>query len=144
MTRTGFKPLKVGRTERQVLEQVREAAQMLGLDLDRQNTGGAVNPKGKLVKFGQKGNTDLTGMLPDGRKLDVETKREGWDPAKARGREHARWETQLARMKKTNDQGGVGFWTDDSEHFLKVMRYVLAGARVVETGKVGGPEVYLP
>ena len=144
MTRAAFKPLKSGRTERQVLAQVLEAAAMLGLDLDRQNTGGATNAKGRLVMFGKPGNSDLTGMLPDGRKLDVEVKREGFDPAKARGETAKRWDKQLARLQRTNAQGGVGFWTDDSAHFLTVMREVLAGASVIEHGTVKGPEVIRP
>ena len=141
MRPTRAKPRKTGRTERQVLAQVIEAARMLGVDLDRQNTGAAVNPKGRLVMFGKAGNSDLTGMVPDGRKLDVEVKEEGWDPAKARGKTAERWERQLARLQRTNAQGGVGFWTDDVGHFLAVMRQVLAGARVVERGDVRGPEV---
>lgn len=123
-----------GRTEAQVLAGVLDAARVLGVDLQRQNTGGAVNPKGRLVMFGRRGNSDLTGMLPDGRRLDVEVKREGWDPAKARGATADRWALQLARLQRTNAQGGVGFWVDDAAEFLELMRLVLDGARVVEHG----------
>ena len=84
MTR-GVKPLKPGRTERQVIEQVLDAARMLGLDLGRQNTGAGVNPAGQTVRFGTPGNADLSGMLPDGRKLDVEVKREHFQPSKLAG-----------------------------------------------------------
>lgn len=128
------KKLKPGRTEAQVLAQVLEAARNLGLDLDRQNTGAAVNPKGRLVVFGRPGNSDLSGMLPDGRKLDVEVKREGWRPERVRGEAARRWDRQLARLQKTNAQGGVGFWTDDAGEFVDVMLRVLRGARVVEHG----------
>ena len=126
--------LDARRTEAQVLSQVLEAALCLGVDLDRQNTGAGVNPSGKLVRFGTPGNTDLSGMLPDGRKLDVEVKHEGFNPSKLRGRKREHFERQLERLKKTNAQGGVGFYTDDSEQFLTVMRHVLAGASVVEDG----------
>jgi len=133
-----------GRTENQVLSQVIEAARMLGVDLARQNTGGATNAKGRLVMFGQAGNSDLTGMLSDGRRLDVEVKREGWLPSKARGETAKRWAKQLARLQKTNELGGIGFWTDDSEHFLAVMREVMAGAKVIETGEPNGPTIVRP
>lgn len=126
------------------MAQVIAAARILGLDLDRQNTGGLTDSRGQYVPFGRPGNSDLTGMLPDGRKLDVEVKREGWIPAKASGKDAARWARQLDRLQRTNAQGGVGFWTDDSAHFLLVMRLVLDGARVVETGDVRGPHIYLP
>jgi hypothetical protein len=129
------------RTEKEVLAQVLDAARCLGLDLNRQNTGAAVNPRGKLVCFGQKGNSDLTGVLPDGRAIHVELKREGFDPHKARGEERERFERQLARLQKTNALGGIGFWTDDAAEFLEIMRIVLDGGRVEEPG-YGRPVVY--
>jgi len=133
-----------GRTENQVLSQVIEAARMLGIDLARQNTGGATNAKGRLVMFGQAGNSDLSGMLSDGRRLDVEVKREGWLPSKARGETAKRWAKQLARLQKTNELGGVGFWVSDSLEFMEIMRHVMAGARVVETGEARGPIIIYP
>jgi len=33
---------------------------------------------------------------------------------------------------------------DDSEHFLAVMREVMAGAKVIETGEPNGPTVVRP
>lgn len=125
---------KTGRTEAQVMAAVIDAARILGIDMDRQNTGGFLNPRGQYVACGKRGNADLTGMLPGGRKLDVEVKREGWRPEKARGEDAERWALQLTRLQMTNDQGGVGFWIDDAERFLVIIRHVLAGARVVENG----------
>ncbi len=138
------KARKATRTEREVLAQVIEAAAMLGLDLQRRNTGAGVNPAGKMVRFGTPGDSDLAGVLPDGRALQVEVKREGFDPAKLRGKAAEHFARQLARLRKTNALGGVAFFCDDSEHFLTVLRHVLAGARVVETGTVKGPEVIYP
>lgn len=46
----------------------------------RQNTGGMSGEhKGKkyFVRFGIPGAADITGLIPDGRRLEIETKREG-------------------------------------------------------------------
>jgi hypothetical protein len=135
---SGTKPLKAGRTEAQVLAQILEAASMLGLDLSRQNTGAGINPSGKMVRFGKPGDSDLSGQIDRGpnagRRIDVEIKREGFDPAKARGEERARFEKQLARLRRTNEQGGIGFFCDNSEVFIRVMQIVLRGGWVEERG----------
>lgn len=131
---TRIKALIPGRTEAQVLAQVLEAAAMLGLDLDRNNTGAGLNPKGQMVRFGRPGDADLSGTLPDGRTIQVEIKREGFDPNRLRGAKRAHFERQLERLRKTNALGGVGFWCDDSEFFLMVVRVVLDGGSVEEPG----------
>jgi hypothetical protein len=147
MGQTRHKPLKTTRTEHEVLSQVLQAASMLGLDLDRRNTGAGVNPSGKMVRFGKPGDSDLSGQIDRGpnagRRIDVEIKREGFNPAKARGEERERFEKQLARLQRTNTQGGIAFWCDDSLDFIMIMRHVLAGARVDEPG-YGRPTVYYP
>lgn len=125
---------KTLRTEAEVLAAVLDAARILGLDLARQNTGAGVNPSGKSVRFGRPGNSDLTGTLPDGRRLDLEIKREGFDPTKLRGAKLAHFGRQLERLKKTNDLGGVAFWTDDAAQCLEWLRLALAGATFLEEG----------
>jgi hypothetical protein len=147
MGQTRRKPLKTTRTEAEVLTQVLQSASMLGLDLDRRNTGAGVNQAGKMVRFGKPGDSDLNGQIDRGpnagRRIDVEIKREGFNPAKARGEERERFEKQLARLQRTNTQGGIAFWCDDSLDFIMIMRHVLAGARVDEPG-YGRPTVYYP
>jgi hypothetical protein len=143
MMRPKAKPLKTTRSEAEVMAQILEAADMLGIDLQRQNTGGFTNPKGQYVQCGQPGNSDLIGVLPDGRAIMIECKRENFDPSKARGEERERFEKQLARLQRTNAQGGIAFWCDDSLDFIMIMRHVLAGARVDEPG-YGRPTVYYP
>jgi hypothetical protein len=147
MGQTRRKPLKTTRTEAEVLTQVLQAASMLGLDLDRRNTGAGVNQAGKMVRFGKPGDSDLNGQIDRGpnagRRIDVEIKREGFNPAKARGEERERFEKQLARLRRTNEQGGIAFWCDDSLDFIMIMQHVLAGARVHEPG-YSRPTVYYP
>lgn len=43
----------------------------------RNNTGALKDSKGRLVRYGLKGSADIIGILPDGRFLSVECKREG-------------------------------------------------------------------
>lgn len=128
------KVLKTTRSEAEVMQQVLEAAAMLGLDLSRQNTGAGVNPAGKTIRFGRPGNSDLSGVLPDGRAVMVELKHENFDPDKLRGAKKDHFNRQLARLQKTNSLGGVGFFCDNAEVFLRVMQIVLRGGRVDESG----------
>lgn len=136
MART--KVLKTTRTEGQVMQQILDAARMLGLDLSRQNTGAAeyANADGttRTVRYGQKFNSDLHGTLPGGRTLMIEVKHEGFDPSRTRGEERERFDGQLDRLRKTNALGGVGFFCDNSEVFMRVMQIVLRGGWVVENG----------
>jgi hypothetical protein len=123
------------RSEREVLAQVIDVLRMFGVDVSRTNTGAAVNPRGQMVRFGTPGDADLSATLPDGRSLRIETKREGFDPAKLRGEKREHFERQLAKLRRVNELGGVGFWTDDSEELARViLPLVLAGARVEEPG----------
>jgi hypothetical protein len=124
------KPRKPGRTEKEVTQQVLDAAAMLGVELKRRNVGAVVNPLGQTVRFGEKGDADWYAVLPDGRHLDVEIKRECFDPTKLRGAKKAHFERQLARLRRTNELGGVGFWISDAVDFLAALRKVLDGARV--------------
>lgn len=125
---------KPGRTEAQVLQQVLDAARALGLDLARRNTGAGVNPSGKLVRFGRPGDSDLSGILPDGRRLDVEVKHEGFDPSRLRGAKLEHFDRQLARLQSVNAAGGVAFWVEDALEFVEIVRWCLAGGRVEEPG----------
>lgn len=114
---------------------------MLGIAVERRNVGAALNPYGQMVRFGSPGDSDLCGVLPDGRALAVEIKHEGFDPSKLRGAKREHFERQLAKLKRTNELGGVGVWVDDAAEFLAIMREVLVGASVDEPG-YGRPVVY--
>ncbi len=123
--------------ESQVTREVIQAlaAFRYAVDLGRQNTGGFYNPRGQYVAFSSPGNSDWSGMFTAGAwrgcKLDLEIKREGFDPRRARGKERTRFLSQLDRLKRTNEQGGVGFWVSDGEQILSALPKILAGARVV-------------
>lgn len=124
------KPYIPTRTERQLSEQVVQAAAMLGIDLRRQNTGAGLNPSGELVRFGTPGDSDYRAVLPDGRALAVEVKREGFDPSRLRGAKRAHFERQIAELRRINASNGVAFWVSDAGDFLAAMMKILGGCRV--------------
>ena len=112
-----FRPPPI--SEAEVSQQVREAAQMLGLKLERQNTGG-LKVAGRYVAFGEQGDPDYRATLPGGRRLGLEIKRPGQRPTPG----------QMAKLRALNEEGAVGLWVDDSIKFLLWMREILWGARV--------------
>lgn len=107
---------------------------MFNVDVDRQNTGGCTNPKGQYIAFGKRGNSDITGMIPwrSGCKFDLEIKRFGFRPNKLRGgkRERIRFDAQIARLRRTNEGGGVGLWIDDAAVLPHVFQRLKEGWRV--------------
>lgn len=124
------KILSTLRSEREVLRQVLEVLAMFGIDADRRNTGVGTNPRGQTVRFGTPGDSDVKGVLPDGRALHLETKREGWRPPKGHGRAAQHWQRQLERLRRTNAAGGVGLWIESPERLAAVLPKLLAGWRV--------------
>jgi hypothetical protein len=124
-----IKTLKPGRSEAQITEQVVAAASAYGVKLDRRNVGGFTNPRGQYVACGRPGEPDWTGTLPAGphrgKRIEVEIKREGFDPRKLRGAKRAHFERQLSRLRETNESGGFAFWISDSLDFARVLRKIL-------------------
>lgn len=114
------KPKPIVPAERDVQAGVIEAAAMLGINLQRQNTGMATNPSGRKVRFGEPGNADLTGILPDGRRLEIEVKRPGKTPTDA----------QWHRIHEVNASNGCAFWIDSPEEALKVLRRLIEGLHI--------------
>lgn len=106
--------------EGEVLKAVLDCLKLWGTDAKRQNTAAFRNPSGRLVRCGQPGDPDVTGMLPGGRRLDLEVKAPGKRPTPE----------QLERLKLTNAQGGVGLWLDDAAELARIMPKLCAGARV--------------
>jgi hypothetical protein len=89
------------------------------IDVKRQNTGAATLGK-RMVRFGEPGDPDITGMLPGGRRFDLEVKAPGKRPTPE----------QLDRLRRTNDLGGVGLWIDDAAELARILPQLCAGARV--------------
>lgn len=106
-------------TEAEVTAQVLEAARMLGLALERRNVGGMYRGD-RYIAFGEKGDPDWECTLPGGRRCLIEIKRPGERPTPQ----------QLAKLRRLNEQGGVGLWVDSGEAFLRLMPVVIAGGFV--------------
>lgn len=116
-------------SEAEVTEAVLQAAQMLGIELKRRNVGSFQNPRGQTVRCAEAGDGDFYATLKDGRHLDLEIKREKFDPRKISGQQKEHFEEQLAKLRRTNDQGGVGIWVRSGVDFLQAMQRILSGWR---------------
>jgi hypothetical protein len=110
--------------EKEVQKECLAYLHVLGIDCQRRNTAAFVvkneNGKRRFVQCGQPGDSDISGMLPDGRKFDCEIKRPGNRPT----------QEQYARLHKTNAGNGVGLWVDNVDSLITHMPKILAGARV--------------
>jgi hypothetical protein len=124
-----------GKSEREVTREVLQALAYFPIEIDRQNTGGMVGAGGGYVPFGRPGNSDYTGMFTGGHyrgcKLDLEIKREGFRPERARGASRERFLRQIERLERTNAQGGAGLWVSDAIQVFVVMPKLFRGARIV-------------
>lgn len=124
--------------ERDVQAQVVSAARMVGLALDRRNVGMAVGTSGKPVRFGKRGDPDLTGIIPSGphrgKRIDVEVKRPGKRPSPI----------QMKRLREIIDSGGIAFWIDDGYRALHVFRRIIVDGWTVEIDERGVPFVVSP
>lgn len=128
--------------EAEVQRSILASAPLWGVILRRQNTGAAVNPRGRLVRYGEKGASDLIGMTGPtwgplaGRVLAIEVKKGRWKPprkpkpGKAISEKRAHWERQLARLREVNANGGYGFWTDDVDECDEIVGMLREGWRV--------------
>jgi hypothetical protein len=127
MRRARAKPREHGLSERQVSEQVVAAAALFGVRLERRNVGLGTNPNGQRVRFNEPGDADYWAVLPGGIAMAVEVKRQGFDPARLRGKAREHFARQVAKLRETNRLGGIGLWVSDAEHFLAALRRILEG-----------------
>lgn len=134
------KPLGPVRPEAEVLKSVLRMLKAHGIDAARQNTGGFLNPAGRYVACGRRGNSDISGMIPagwgpaSGRKIDIEVKRSDFDPEKLRGKKREHFDRQLARLKLTNANGGYGVWVTDAGQVLAVLDGICGGRQITFDG----------
>lgn len=111
-----------------VMRQVQAYAKMLGLHLERQNTGAARYPNAdgseRLVRYGTPGAGDLVGVIPsgpnEGRHIEVECKATNELPTMH----------QFDRIVRINQAGGIAFWVDSLEMAMYVLQEIMKGARI--------------
>jgi hypothetical protein len=96
---------------------------LFGWTVFRRNVGMMVGRhKGKdwAVRFGEPGQSDLWGVMPDGRHFEAETKRFGKRPTEA----------QLAWLKTRNGPHCAAFWFDNTDTLELVARHLMAGGSI--------------
>ena len=103
----------IKKLEKQIQAEILRGFQIeTGAQLWRQNTGAAsFENKGRrqFVRFGIKGAADLTGITPDGRRLEIEVKRPGNKPTAA----------QIAYGQMILEYGGVYILAHSLEEALE-------------------------
>ena len=85
---------------------------ILGIYAWRNNTGALFDKRGRVVKFGLKGSSDIIGICPDGRFLAVECKRQG-------GRVRPE---QIDFIEKIKKHGGVAGVVHDTDELMKLLK----------------------
>jgi len=78
-----------------------------------------------------------------GKRLDIECKRQGWRPERARGAERTRFHSQLARLRRINAEGGFGAWIDSPEYVIHILRRIREGWRI-DFDERGYPYLFSP
>jgi hypothetical protein len=133
MPKPRYKPLKTTASEREVQRAIVQAFALFGIDAERQNTGGFMNPKGQYVKCGEPGDSDLRGELPahfapnNGKSWMCECKSESFDPRKCYGKARERFDRQLDRLRRLNEAGGYGFWSNDAAEVMQILGRIKEG-----------------
>ena len=95
----------------------------LGVDCWRHNVGGFPVESGgtrRYVRAGEKGQSDILGLLPGGRFCAVEVKRPGNRPTA----------DQIAFMQRINEAGGFAFWATSAQTVENVVRAALLNPTV--------------
>lgn len=86
-----------------ISKQIRSYLKLRGIFAWRNNSGMLPNPRGRPVKFGFPGSSDILGVLPGGRFLGIEVKDPKGTTSKARAI------LQQAFRDEINAAGGVAF-----------------------------------
>ncbi len=122
-------------TEADVIAQSLAFLAIHGCHLERQNTGGMTNARGRYVQFNEPGASDYRGSVA-GRRLAIEFKACDWKPSGRRERE--RFARQIDYLNRVNTDGGVGLLIDHVDVLICVWPYVVAGAsvRVLDCGRL--------
>lgn len=93
----------------------------LGIVLWRRNVGALTDSRGNHVRFAAPGQSDLWGILPDGRHLEIEVKRPGNKPT----------DLQLAWLKAMKACEAVAWWSDNANDCERVAQAILQGGRII-------------
>lgn len=78
------------------------------------------NSKRRFFRAADAGQSDVWGILPDGRHMEIEIKRPGERPTLA----------QILWLTRINELTGAAFWVQDVATLERVVRCLMAGGRV--------------
>lgn len=132
MTRTRPRPRAASPEVPEAKVQVTAIAMLksFGCVVHRRNTGARVeNYKGKsrLIRFSEKGSSDVWAITPAGYHLELEIKRRGERPSL----------DQVNWLIEHNGIGGAAaFWIDNVATLARVYQHIEAGGRVVYLDEV--------
>jgi hypothetical protein len=110
-------PERESKIQRSVMVRLRHR---FGVRLFRRNVG-AMQKGQRFIRFAAPGQSDLWGILPDGRHLEIETKRPGNKPT----------ELQLAWLKSMEACEAVALWGDNCNDIERCVEAILQGGKVV-------------
>lgn len=105
-------------TEAQVLRACLDLLRLRGVLAWRNNSGMLRDARGRPVRFGLVGSSDILGVLPGGRLLAVEVKRPGGRPTEA----------QRGFLGAVIGAGGAALVIDDVAALAAVLDRLIAGA----------------
>lgn len=130
-------------TEAEVQRSLMHYLETQGVEAWRQQAGRVEVVKGPhrhWIQLAPEGASDITGFLPRrfgpnaGRHLALEVKRPGggFKPG------------QIPFLRRVNDAGGLGFWTDSLRIAETVFKWLLSGSRVeIEVSDDGAQQIRL-
>jgi hypothetical protein len=111
-------------TEKTIKNQILNYLRLTGIEAWLNNPGGmryrTKEGLSKYVPHGMPGQADISGILPDGRRLEIEVKKPGEKPRPDQ------WDFLLMIQRS----GGVAFWTDNLRCVRSVINQAKAGAWV--------------
>jgi len=132
--RRGFALQPPEASEHDIQKAIEEYLNARGISAWRQNAGAMQSSyKGKnyFTKFGITGQADITGILPDGRRLEIEVKRPGTlhppqllTRGKNKGRINPAWEhieRQRAFLEMITRNGGVALFATSVDDVAEVL-----------------------
>jgi hypothetical protein len=109
--------------EREIQRNGIKLLKMLGWTVHRRNTGtffATYKGKERLIRSGTPGMADTWGVMPDGRRFEIEFKRPGNRPT----------ELQLAWLKSQNNAHCAAFWVFETGHLELYAKLLMNGANV--------------
>ena len=102
--------MRKGNETRDVVKPILDYCNKVGIFAKRRNVAGVQRMHGHFVKFGEKGQSDIWGILPNGKHFECECKLPGEVPT----------ESQLEWLKSV-PRSSLAFWVTSPEEFIEIV-----------------------